>query len=287
MQSTTARGRILVLISIALWGVLATAARAQVANEVPDEVPTFEPVKYPGEIVVESPLAGQNTILSILPEGTKVKKGTTVCELDAAPFRERLESQSIATQRAVADVENARKSLEVARLAMKEYEEGIYKLECQAADGDIELAKLELAIAQAELKQTLEGGKNVDDVTRRRLELAVARAQIALERAIAQAGVLRQYSYPQRIKRLKGDIDKATTLLTNRQGVLSLEQKREANLRSQIKACTLVAPADGVVVLVNTIDKPNLIEPGALVREKQAIFKIVDPSKLNDDLAKP
>ena len=45
---------------------------------------------------------GRTTIISIVPEGTKVKKGDLVCELDSALLRDQLTNQRIATQGAEA-----------------------------------------------------------------------------------------------------------------------------------------------------------------------------------------
>src|SRR4051794_20539452 len=49
---------------------------------------------------------GQTSIISIKPEGTQVKKGDLVCELDSAALRDSLINQEITTQRARADLDN-------------------------------------------------------------------------------------------------------------------------------------------------------------------------------------
>ncbi|MGC8641125.1 MAG: hypothetical protein ACP5XB_14765 [Isosphaeraceae bacterium] len=61
-------------------------------------------VAGPGNIEVErrstllSRVEGRTTILSIVPEGTRVKKGDLVCELDSAALRDQLSNQKITTQ---------------------------------------------------------------------------------------------------------------------------------------------------------------------------------------------
>ena len=59
----------------------------------------------------------------IMPEGTRVKKGELVCELDSAALRDQLDNQKIATKSAEADFENAKLTREVAEIAVVEYEE--------------------------------------------------------------------------------------------------------------------------------------------------------------------
>lgn len=98
---------------------------------------------------VISEVEGQTTILSILPEGTKVQKGDFVCELDSSGLRDRLINQEIATKQAEANLEQARTSLDIAEIAVREYLEGLYPLEEQTGEGRIALAKSELAPKQA------------------------------------------------------------------------------------------------------------------------------------------
>ena len=53
-------------------------------------------------------IEGGTTIMSILPEGTKVKKGDLVCELDSASLKDQLTNQKIASQGAEAALQNAK-----------------------------------------------------------------------------------------------------------------------------------------------------------------------------------
>ena len=86
---------------------------------------------------------GQTTILFIVPEGTQVKKGQLVAELDHATLDENLINQKTATLRATADYENARLTLEVANIAVGEYTDGTlpqtktsYKMDITKAESD-------------------------------------------------------------------------------------------------------------------------------------------------------
>ncbi len=86
---------------------------------------------------VLSQVEGSTTIIMIMSEGTKVKKGEMVCELDSASLRDSLTNQKIATQGAEASFQNAKLTREVAEIAVKEYEEGIFlqdKATCRGRD---------------------------------------------------------------------------------------------------------------------------------------------------------
>jgi RNA polymerase sigma factor (sigma-70 family) len=64
---------------------------------------------------------GQRKILSILPEGTVVKKGQLVCELDSSDLTDKLKNQKIATLGAAAAFENAKLTREVAEITEREF----------------------------------------------------------------------------------------------------------------------------------------------------------------------
>ena len=72
-------------------------------------------------------IEGRTTIIMISPEGTPVKKGQIVCELDSACLKDQLINQKITVKSAEANYENAKLAREVAEIAVMEYSEGIYK----------------------------------------------------------------------------------------------------------------------------------------------------------------
>src|SRR5262249_50142955 len=82
-------------------------------------------------------------IVSIVPEGTRVKAGAVVCELDSSVFRTALPVQQIRHLQANAWVEQARGMLEANEIALREYVDGIYPQ-------DVEQVKQYIAICELE-----------------------------------------------------------------------------------------------------------------------------------------
>ena len=101
-----------------------------------------------------SKVEGTTTILSIVPEGTAVKKGDLVAELDSAALRDRLVDQRITAQRAEADVEASKADLFVAEMAYKEYMEGIQPQQEMTLREEISVLKSSLMRAQSRLDRT-------------------------------------------------------------------------------------------------------------------------------------
>jgi RND family efflux transporter MFP subunit len=225
---------------------------------------------------VVSEVEGMTTILHILPEGTRVKKGDLVCELDSASLRDQLTNQRIATQRAEADLEQARTTREVAELALKEYLEGTFPLEQQELEGAIKVAEMELLTAQDEL----EAGPRS-----RRAELNVMKAELSLRQAQSKLRLLSQFTRVRMGRTLETQIEKARSDELAKEATYELEKSKEENLRKQINKCKLFAPGDGLVVYADVPSRPgdsqpSRIEEGATVRERQKIFSLPDFTKM-------
>ena len=129
-------------------------AGAAAANDAGSQVAAAETAKVPKRPVIRSfdhtvaphiplrlTLADQGviainppappTILSILPEGSEVKAGVMVCELDSSGFRQALEVQQLRYLRAKAWVEQAGFILQASEIALREYQDGILPQDTQ------------------------------------------------------------------------------------------------------------------------------------------------------------
>jgi HlyD family secretion protein len=261
---------------------------------------------------VVSALALPTTIISLVPEGTKVKKGDLVGELDSASLRDQLVNQKrIATKIARANYENAHLEREVAEVAVGEYQEGIYRSERSAAQGEIKLAESAFAKARARaerlrsyreqlirLLKTKGVADMPGDILARvdlddRLDSAeqdTLREKLSLERAQSKLSVLDSHS-KKSILELRSEVErKRSNELVNQQR-FELEASKEDNLERQIAACKLVAPGDGLVAYANEPNRssgPSAIEEGATVLERQLIARIYDlapPMQVNCKVA--
>ncbi len=232
---------------------------------------------------VTNEVEGQTTILTILPEGTKVKKGQMVCELDSAALRDNLVNQEIATKRAEADFENAKKTREVAEIAVQEYKEGTYKQEVQTINGEITLAKSELERAKDRLKwsKMMFDNKYVSESQVIADNLADIKAEISLGQAERKMVVLTNYTYKKQLTELEANVEKAKSDELAKQQAYELEAAKLEKLRKQIDKTKLFAPDDGLIVYANETNNfrgnnQPLIEEGAVVRERQKIFSLPD-----------
>jgi len=230
---------------------------------------------------------GGTTIIRIKSEGTIVKEGDTVCELESATLRDSLTNQKITTQQAEASYKQSLLTREVAEYAVKEYVEGIYKQDFETINGEIALAKsdLERAADRVTWSTSMEKKGYVSKATKIADDLSLMQARFELEQAQTQLSVLIKYTKDKQTKSLNSDVEKARADELSKQSSWELEKIKEAKLVRQIERCILKAPADGIVVYAND---PNRfggqqqlqIEEGATVRERQKIFSLPDVNKM-------
>ncbi len=230
---------------------------------------------------------GSTTIISILAEGNRVKKGDLVCELDSASLNDSLTNQKIATQGAEASFQNAKLTREVAEIAVKEYEEGIFLQDEATCKGEIKLAESDLARSADRVdwaSRMYEKGY-VSKAAKVSEELNFQKAKFALEQAESKLHVLLDYTKGKTIKELRSEVEKARSDELAKEQTYQLEKTKEAKLVTQITNCKLYAPGDGIVVYANDpmrsfgSNAPQ-IEEGATVRERQKIFSLPDISRM-------
>lgn len=229
---------------------------------------------------------GMTTIISILPEGTRVKKGELVCELDSAALRDSLVNQEISTKRAEADLEQAKKTLLVAEIAVKEYLEGTFPQDVQSAEGAIKLAEADLVRAQERLEWSnrmlaigyVTASQNQSD------KLTLQKSEFSVKEAKTKLDVLQRFTREKQVKDLLANVDKAKSDMLAKESTYSLEKSKEEKLRKQIDKCKIIAPGDGLIVYANEQNRfgsnQALIEEGASVRERQRIFSLPDINKM-------
>jgi multidrug efflux pump subunit AcrA (membrane-fusion protein) len=248
-------------VKVAAPGILESSRSREVVNEV----------------------EGQSTILFLAPEGSIVRKGELLCELDSSALRDSLTNQVIATRLAESDLQTAIKTREVAEFALREYVGGTYPQDMQNA----EIAR---TLAETNLKQAAD---RLDWSTRMVQKGFLPRAQvladqdsknnceIALENARTKIRVLATYTRRKTLSELRADIQKARGDELAKLATLGLEQTKQRKLEAQVAKCKMYAPTTGLVTYVNDdMMRPGsnqvTIQEGATVRERQAIVRMPD-----------
>jgi HlyD family secretion protein len=258
-------------------------------------------VKSRQQIIIKSEVEGRPTILYLIDEGTDVKKGDLLVELDASDLEESKISQQITVQNAEAslvsaetdlgvtksqsdsDVASAELDYSFAQLDLEKYIEGEYPNELKQAESDIALAQEELEQA----KNDCEGSRKLEAqgyITQNELksdELALKRAEISLTRANNALRLLQEYTHKRKLAKLESDVEQMKAALERVKSKAAAEVvQAQANLRAkqseydrqkaklektidQIAKCRIVSPVDAMVVYSTTgkADRRGNTEP--------------------------
>jgi RNA polymerase sigma factor (sigma-70 family) len=222
-----------------------------------------------------SNIEGQTTIITLVPDGSTVKRGEVVCELDSAFLRDRLINQQITTKSAEANFQNAKLARESAEFSLQSYVDDLFPRERREAEGDLKIAQAELALAEEQRDaKKLGGGANPLEV--KLSELAIARGKLALEKAGNRLHILAHYTKDKQTRDLTTQLESSRSTELAKQATWELEKSKEKKLERQIAACTIKAPIDGTLVYnAYSPGRQPAIEEGATVRERQLLFQIV------------
>jgi len=275
-----------VVVGVALVGLMGYGARVAVSKGQVSQAPgkaskkstlRNQEGKTAGSTMVFSLVGGQNTIITIVPDGSKVKKGDVVCELDSAALRDQLVNQKITSESAKANFQNAKLTREIAEIAATEYVEGLFVNEKVERELDIKIAEIDLSMAEDQLDELK--AQKADRKKRVTAELVLKKARFALERAESRLKTLLAYTKAKRIKELQSEVEKTRSNELAKQATWELQISKEKKLERMIANCEIRAPRDGTLVYANPADgRRTLIEEGATVRERQILFEIVPDS---------
>ncbi len=300
------RGRVAVLVLFAglAWGAWQVRERRQAAarEAVGLTVPVHRgpltinltetgTLRNRERLIVRSEVNGFRTILQLVDEGTLVKAGDLLVELDASELEEQQvelearlqnseaavvqsrENLEVARNQATADVAQAEIDLKFARMALHQYVEGEYPQQLQQAEAAITIAGEELQRA----RDGLEWSRRLETdgyITRSELdadELALKRRELDMELAIGKRDLLTEHTHVQTLERLnsnilqaemalervqrraRADLIRAESDLRSKEFDLSHQRSRLERLVDQIAKCRILSPNDGMVIHATSV----------------------------------
>lgn len=235
---------------------------------------------------VETRGGGGTSILWVIEEGTYVKEGDKLVELDSSSLENEITSQRIAVSSADATVISSEAAVRTAEIALQEYLEGTYQSERLTLLSEVALAQQELKKAELQLgsQERLAAKGMIKGLQVEAAGFAVVNAKNKLESAEAKLKVLDELTKEKNKVQFDADIQTAKAKLASDQNVLTEEKSKLEDIEDQIKKCVIYSPADGVVVHANKFSMRGgsefVVEEGAAVRERQTIIKLPDPSQM-------
>ena len=284
---------------LALVGVVAILS-SRGSTESDTEQPTFVAKRGPLTIsvteagtiqareleIIKSQVEGQTTIIQLIPEGTRVKKGDLLVELDTSTLEDRKADRLITVQNSETAWIRARENLEVvknqaqsdiakaeldfqfAKEDLIQYEEGEFPKLLKESESKITLEKEELENAIEKLKwsERLFDEKYISETELESDRLTRNRASLDHELAVANRDLLKEYTHTRRVAELQSaieeteralervklransDIIQAEADLKNKAAEYEQQKAKLAKFEDQIAKAKIFAPVDGMVV---------------------------------------
>ena len=236
-----------------------------------------------------------------IPEGSRVKEGDFLVQLDSTSFEIELEQQKIAMANAETAKIQAETSLATAKATLNEYIKGTFVENKKTIENEIYDAKSAIKTAEQELKQaqavfehskklqaksfitlqTLEG----DEFAVQRAEIEVKKGINSLELAEKKMEVLETITYEKEKVQLESDIKAAQVNLASQKDAYAVEEQKLAEIKTMIEKCTIKVPpgVSGQVVYAKESSRGGndwALEEGTTVRENQVLIRLPNPEKM-------
>jgi HlyD family secretion protein len=272
------------------------------------------------EVSIRNEVEGTARIIFIVPEGTYVKKGDLLVELDSSASQDAVNQQQINVEKAQfgliqaeqqleiqkstaeSDIQSARLRVEFAELDLTKFLQGEITQSLRNAQIEITNVLENLAIARERLdwsqklfKEGFETKSNLD-----RDRLAVSQTELRLEQAERSLWMLENFDQKKKQRELESARHEANESLdrvkmqrariiaqfqaeveTQRSTLELSRRKLERDLR-QLAATKVYAPQDGLVVYPagGRFSNESIIEEGAVVRNRQELIKLPDIAEM-------
>ena len=224
---------------------------------------------------------GASVLLTVIPEGSLVKRGDVLAELDSSDYEELLRLQRITLERAKAEKLQAELDMQIAQLAVREFEEGIVHETTEDFEGKILLSRAELERANDRLNWSRRMNKKGYIPAATVTSDLFRKDQMALALSLQESeyALFTKFTAPKTVRELEGAVQGAKATLEYQELRLHRSLDRLATLEKQVANCTIRAPHDGFVIYANNAERELFITPGLPVREHQQLFFLPD---LND-----
>jgi len=248
-------------------------------------------IKAREQVVIKNEVEGKTSIIYLIPEGTRVKKGQLLVELDAsrlldekidqqikvqnteAAFVGARENLAVVKNQAEADVDKAQLAYDFSKEDLKKYLEGDYPNQLKEAESRITLAKEEVTRSQekVEWSRRLFNEKYISNTELTADELTLKKDILDLELTENNLDLLKNYTHKRRLAQLESDVKQAKMALERTirkakadvvQAGANLEAKKAEFERQkdklkkteiQIEKTKIYAPTEGLAVHATSV----------------------------------
>jgi HlyD family secretion protein len=294
---------VVVLVGVAVGGYMLSQRGDSENAAVAADIHVVEPTTFDISVIasgeleaqkqteIRSRVERQGLITYVVPEGTRVKEGDLLVELNADEIQTEIEEDTLRVESSRSELivaENALEiqknendaalrqallKLELAQIELKKWQEGDLVKRRQELDLNIEKADRNLELYDEQYRQTKDlydrGFESKDKL--KQDEIRYIEAQAEVKRARLSKEVFEEYEYVQIQKQLTSDVNEAEAELervrqqnnsrlaskeadlTNKRRQLAIHEDRLSEEKRQLTYTKMYAPTDGLVVYATSV----------------------------------
>jgi HlyD family secretion protein len=248
-------------------------------------------IKAKDQAIIRNEVEGSSSIVSVVPEGTRVKKGDLLVELNAntlsdqkidqeirvqnteAAFISAKETLAVAENQAKSDIDLAKLTLEFAKQDLEKYIKGDYPYLLDEAEAKIKLAEEEYTRATQTLEDSnqLAKEKYISQMELQADAIAQKKCELDKSLAIKSRNLLEDYTKKRQIAQYESDVSQAEMAMerTERSAHASViqaqadlkakeseynrQQDKLKKMNDQLGKTKIYAPTDGLVIYATSV----------------------------------
>lgn len=248
-------------------------------------------IKAKDQTIIRNEVEGSSSIVSVLPEGTRVNKGDLLVELNASTLTDQKIDQEISVQnseaayisakenlavvenQAKSDIDLAKLTLEFAKQDLEKYINGDYPYLLDEADAKIALADEEFVRATQKLEDSkqLAAEKYISQTELQADAIAQKKCELDKSLATKSRNLLEEYTKKRQIAQYESDVSQAEMAMerTERKANASViqaqaelkakeseyqrQQDKLKKMNDQLGKTKIYAPTDGLVIYATSV----------------------------------
>ncbi|GAC1340369.1 MAG: hypothetical protein NVSMB14_06170 [Isosphaeraceae bacterium] len=223
-----------------------------------------------------------STIIELLPQGARVHKGDVVCRLDSSDFEEMVRQQLIKVQTGRAATQQAKLDLETAEMALWEYQKGLVRQREEELQSEIAMAESQLRRArdQVEFRKGMVVKGYAPELQLLDAKITLMTSEMDLARFNQDLQFFHRWEIPDTVRSFGVDVAMAKSEYDYQTRLSEQQERQLKRFETQVRNCVVRAPHDGIVIYATKKDGTPFMEEGALIRQKQLLFRLPDLSKM-------
>lgn len=232
-------------------------------------------------IEVRCKVKGANsTIVSIIENGTEVKPGDILVQLDTSTIEDNINRQEIAYQSALSTFVQSESDVAVAKIAITEYEDGTFRQEMKTLEKDLAVAESNVRTSRNMFEHAQRMFKRgyISQLEVEGNEFTVKQADLELQLKKTEIEVLEKFTKAKMLEELKATLKSKEAKLASDKAALDLEKVKLDREKEQLENCVIKAEGSGMAIYGGSEkweDRPDIRE-GATVRWDQVLLLIPD-----------